>query len=124
MGGGAAAAASGRTIRVAVTIDPGLAGKVKPGSTVFVSAREAGIPGPPLAAVRLSSDELPTTVVLSDANEMVEGRNLSSVDEVQVVARVAFGGTAVVASGDLIGEARHRKGAAPDLSVVIDKVSP
>mgnify|MGYP001048707824 CR=1 FL=1 len=124
MGSGAAAAASGRTIRVAVTIDPALTSKVKPGSTVFVSAREAGIPGPPLAAVRLSSDELPTTVVLSDANEMVEGRNLSSVDEVQVVARVAFGGTAVVASGDLIGEARHRKGAAPDLSVIIDKVSP
>lgn len=124
MGSGAAAAASGRTIRVAVTIDPALTSKVKPGSTVFVSAREAGIPGPPLAAVRLNSDELPTTVVLSDANEMVEGRNLSSVDEVQVVARVAFGGTAVVASGDLIGEARHRKGAAPDLSVIIDKVSP
>lgn len=124
MGGGAAAAASGRTIRVAVTVDPALASKLRPGSTVFVSAREAGIPGPPLAAVRLSSDELPTTVVLSDANEMVEGRNLSSVDEVQVVARVAFGGTAVVASGDLIGEARPRKGAAPALSVVIDKTSP
>jgi cytochrome c-type biogenesis protein CcmH len=124
MGSGAAAATSGRTIRVAVTVDPALTSKMKPGSTVFVSAREAGIPGPPLAAVRISSDELPTTVVLSDANEMVEGRNLSSVDEVQVVARVAFGGTAVVASGDLIGEARHRKGAAPDLSVVIDKVSP
>jgi cytochrome c-type biogenesis protein CcmH len=124
MGGGAASSASGRTIRVAVTVDPALTGKVKPGSVVFVSAREAGIPGPPLAAVRISSDELPTTVVLSDANAMVEGRNLSSVDEVQVVARVAFGGTAVVASGDLIGEARHRKGAAPDLGVVIDKVSP
>jgi len=124
MGEGAAAAASGRTIRVAVTVDPALAARMKPGSVVFVSAREAGIPGPPLAAVRLTSDELPKTIVLSDANEMVEGRNLSSVDEVQVVARVAFGGTAVVASGDLIGEARHRKGAAPDLSVVIDKVSP
>ena len=124
MGDGVAAAAAGRTIRVAVTVDPTLQGKLKSGSAVFVSAREAGIPGPPLAAVRISSDELPTTVVLSDANAMVEGRNLSSVDEVQVVARVAFGGTAVVTSGDLIGEARHRKGAAPDVSVVIDKVSP
>jgi cytochrome c-type biogenesis protein CcmH len=124
MGSGTVAAASGRTIRVAVTADPALQGKLRSGSTVFVSAREAGIPGPPLAAVRINSDELPTTVVLSDANEMVEGRNLSSVDEVQVVARVAFGGTAVIASGDLIGEARHTKGAAPDLSVVIDKVSP
>jgi cytochrome c-type biogenesis protein CcmH len=125
---GAAATASteatGRTIRVAVSVDPAVAANLKPGTPVFVSAREAGIPGPPLAAVRISSDELPTTVVLSDANTMVEGRNLSSVNEVQVVARVAFGGTAVTASGDLVGEARHAKGAAPDLSVVINKVSP
>ena len=116
--------AAGRTIRIAVSLDPALAGKLKPGTPVFVSAREAGIPGPPLAAVRLSSDELPTTVVLSDANAMVEGRNLSSVNEVQLVARVAFGGTAVTASGDLVGEARHDKGAAADVSVVIDKVAP
>jgi cytochrome c-type biogenesis protein CcmH len=130
MASGAAAPASGaqsatgRTIRVAVSVDPALTPKLRPGNVVFVSAREAGIPGPPLAAVRLSTDELPTTVVLSDSNAMVEGRNLSSVDEIQVVARVAFGGTAVVASGDLIGEARHGKGAASDLNVVIDKVSP
>lgn len=124
MGASAAAGATGRTIRVAVSVDPAVAARLKPGTPVFVSAREAGIPGPPLAAVRISSDELPTTVVLSDANSMVEGRNLSSVNEVQVVARVAFGGTAVTVSGDLVGEARHAKGAAPDLGVVISKVSP
>jgi cytochrome c-type biogenesis protein CcmH len=123
-GADAGATPSGRTIRVAVSVDPSLAASLRPGSVVFVSAREAGIPGPPLAAVRLSSDDLPTTVVLSDANAMVEGRNLSSVDEVQVVARVAYGGTAVTASGDLVGEARHTKAQAPDLSVVIDKVAP
>ena len=120
----AAAEASGRTIRVAVSIDPALASRLKPGTPLFVSAREAGIPGPPIAAVRISSDQLPTTVVLSDANSMIEGRNLSSVDEVQVVARIAFGGTPVAASGDLSGEVRHRKGAPADLSVVIDKVTP
>ena len=120
----AAAEASGRTIRIAVSIDPALASRLKPGTPLFVSAREAGIPGPPIAAVRISSDQLPTTVVLSDANSMIEGRNLSSVDEVQVVARIAFGGTPVAASGDLSGEVRHRKGAPADLSVVIDKVTP
>jgi cytochrome c-type biogenesis protein CcmH len=120
----AAAEATGRSIRVAVKLDPALVAKLKPGTPVFVSAREAGIPGPPIAAVRITSDELPATVVLSDANSMIEGRNLSSVDEVQVVARVAFGGTPVTASGDLTGEARHRKGAPADLSVVIDRVAP
>lgn len=116
--------AKGRTIRVAVSVDPALVGKVKPGTTVFVSAREAGIPGPPIAAVRIATDQLPTTVVLSDANSMIEGRDLSSVDEVQLVARVAFGGTAVTTSGDLLGEAIHRKGAPEDVSVVINRVSP
>jgi cytochrome c-type biogenesis protein CcmH len=116
--------ATGRTIRVAVKLDPALTSKLKPGTPVFVSAREAGIPGPPIAAVRITSDELPATVVLSDANAMIEGRDLSSVDELQVVARVAFGGTPVTLSGDLTGEARHKKGAPADLSVVIDKVAP
>ena len=127
MGGAAGTAAAetrGRTIRVAVSVDPSLAGKVTPGTTVFVSAREAGIPGPPIAAVRIAADTLPTTVVLSDANTMIEGRDLSSVDQVQLVARVAFGGTAVTASGDLLGEATHSKGAPEDVNVVINRVSP
>ena len=127
MGDGTAPAvahASGRTLRIAVSLDPALASRLKPGTPLFVSAREAGIPGPPIAVVRISSDDLPTTVELSDANSMIEGRTLSSVDEVQVVARIAFGGTAVPASGDLTGAARHRKGAAADVSVLIDKVMP
>ena len=74
--------------------------------------------------MRVSADQLPTTVVLSDANSMIEGRTLSSVNDVQVVARVAFGGSAVPASGDLVGDATHAKGAAPDISVVINKVAP
>ncbi len=123
-GSGAATTPTGRTIRVSVSLDPALASRLKPGTPVFVSAREAGIPGPPIAAVRISSDELPTTVVLSDANSMIEGRTLSSVDELQVVARVAFAGTPMQASGDLMGETRHRKGAAPELGLVIDKVIP
>jgi hypothetical protein len=57
---------------------------LKPGTTLFVSARQPGIPGPPIAAVRLNADQLPTTVTLSDANTMIEGRNLSSVDDVEV----------------------------------------
>lgn len=114
----------GRTIRVAVSVDPAVAGRVKSGVPIFVSARQPGIPGPPLAAVRLSAEQLPTTVVLSDRNSMVAGRNLSAVDEVQLVARVAFGGTAVAERGDLVGMASHRKGAPADVSVVIDTVSP
>jgi cytochrome c-type biogenesis protein CcmH len=118
------ATAAGRTVRVALSVDPALAARLKPGTPLFVSARQPGIPGPPLAAVRISTDDLPTTVVLSDANSMIEGRNLSSVDDLQLVARVAFGGTAILASGDLVGETSHKKGAPPEVSIVINKVSP
>lgn len=121
---GDAATASGRTLRVAVSLDPSLASKMKPGTPLFVAARQPGIPGPPLAAVRLSSDELPTTVVLSDANSMIEGRDLSSVDDVEVIARVAFGGTAVPAAGDLVGTVTSAKGGPTDVAIVIDKVAP
>jgi cytochrome c-type biogenesis protein CcmH len=117
-------APAGRTVRVAISVDPALAPKLAPGTPLFVSAREPGIPGPPLAAVRLATDSLPTTVVLSDANSMIEGRNLSSVGDVEIVARVAFGGTAVTASGDLLGKSVQKKGADPGLTLVIDQVAP
>jgi cytochrome c-type biogenesis protein CcmH len=117
-------APTGRTIRIAISVDPKIAGKLQPGTPLFVAARQPGIPGPPLAAVRVSSDQLPTTVVLSDANAMMEGRNLSSVDDVEVVARVAFGGTAVTATGDLIGKVSQKKGGSTDVAIVIDQVAP
>jgi cytochrome c-type biogenesis protein CcmH len=119
-GAGAAIAPRGRTIRVSVTVDPALAARVKPGVPVFVSARQPGIPGPPLAAVRLASEALPTTVELSDANAMIEGRNLSSVDEVEITARIAFGGTAMTTPGDLLGKALRRGVDPAPLAIVID----
>jgi len=126
MGGGMGGdvAPKGRTVRISVKIDPSIAAKLKPGVPLFIAAREPGIPGPPIAATRISSDDLPATVVLSDANTMIEGRDLSSVNDVEIVARVAFGGTAVTASGDLIGRSVQKKGAAEELDVVINQVQP
>jgi cytochrome c-type biogenesis protein CcmH len=118
------AAPRGRTVRVDLKVDPALAGRLKPGTVVFVSAREPGIPGPPIAATRITTDQLPANVVLSDANAMIEGRDLSSVADLEIVARVAFGGTAVTQSGDLIGRAIQKKGGDDVVAVVIDKVQP
>jgi cytochrome c-type biogenesis protein CcmH len=117
-------APTGRALRISISVDPKIAGKLRPGTPLFVSARQPGIPGPPLAAVRVSSDQLPMSVVLSDANAMMEGRNLSSVDDVEVIARVAFGGTAVTATGDLIGKVNQKKGGSTDVAIVIDQVAP
>jgi cytochrome c-type biogenesis protein CcmH len=119
--GSATSAPRGRTIRVAVSIDQAMASRLETVVPVFVSARQPGIPGPPLAAVRLTSDALPTTVELSDANAMIEGRNLSSVDEIEVSARVAFGGTAITAPGDLVGSARSRRSPQEKIAITIDR---
>ncbi len=126
MGGGMGGevAPRGRTVRIDLKVDPALAGKLQPGAVVFVSAREPGIPGPPIAATRITTDQLPASVVLSDANAMIEGRDLSSVADLEIVARVAFGGTAVTQSGDLIGRAIQKKGGSEAVAVVIDKVQP
>lgn len=117
-------AATGRTIRISVKVDPSLTGKVKPGALLFVAAREPGIPGPPIAATRITTDDLPAVVVLSDADTMIAGRDLSSLNDVEIVARVAYGGTAVTASGDLIGRAVQKKGGSENLDVVINQVQP
>jgi cytochrome c-type biogenesis protein CcmH len=117
-------ATKGRTIRISVKVDPALAGSVKPGALVFVAAREPGIPGPPIAATRISTDDLPAIVVLSDADTMIAGRDLSSVNDVEILARVAYGGTAVTVSGDLIGRAVQKKGGNENLDVIINQVQP
>jgi cytochrome c-type biogenesis protein CcmH len=122
--GGGDVAPKGRTIRINVKLDPSLASKLQPGVPLFVAAREPGIPGPPIAATRISSDQLPVEVVLSDANSMIQGRDLSSVNDVEIVARIAFGGTAVTVSGDLIGRAVQKKGGPEKLDVVINQVQP
>jgi len=114
---------SGRTIDVRVGIDPALAARATPGVALFVSARQPGIPGPPLAAVRIPADRWPVSVQLSDANAMIAGRNLSSVDEVEVTARIAFGGTAMTATGDLVGRALRRRDDTGPLDIRIDTVA-
>ena len=122
--GAGAVAPKGRTVRVTVKLDPALAAQARPGLPLFVSAREPGIPGPPIAALRLTTDVLPTTVVLSDANTMIAGRDLSSVADVEIVARVAVSGDIATRPGDLLGTAVQRKGGGEDLEVVISQVQP
>ena len=74
--------------------------------------------------MRVTTDQLPATVVLSDANTMIEGRDLSSVNDVEVVARVAFSGEVATRSGDLLGTAVQKKGGGEELEVLILKVQP
>jgi len=85
-------------IRVLVEVEEGL--NVAPGDTVFVFARAVQGPPMPLAAQKLTVADLPTLISLDDTMSMVEGLNISTVSQVQVVARVSKSGKPTASAGD------------------------
>jgi cytochrome c-type biogenesis protein CcmH len=104
-GGGAAApaaaAASSVTVSGTVSIDKQLAAQVKSGATLFIYARAAGQPGPPLAVMRTAAGSWPVSFKLDDSMAMMPGRSLSQFDKVIVEARVSVSGQAAPSPGDL-----------------------
>lgn len=112
------------SVGVAVSVAPAIAAQIREPLTLFVMARTAA-GGPPLAVVRLRSDELPATVELSDDNAMLAGQGLSSVPSVQIVARVSRSGSPQAASGDFFGEANYTvQPGRGSVNIVIDRVVP
>jgi cytochrome c-type biogenesis protein CcmH len=117
--------AATRSVQVRVSLDSKLAGNLEPRTPIFVLARDGA--GPPLAVVRRAVGDLPFSVTLSDADAMMAGRNLSSVQQVQIVARISKGGSPQAQAGDLFGEAVHSfKDGKPtgSISITIDRVVP
>lgn len=121
---GEGSAASGRTIRVSVSLAPELRQKLGGSLALFVLARDpAG--GPPLAVQRHTSSQLPLTVELSERDAMVPTRSLAAAQRVEVVARLSRSGTPQAQSGDFFGQADYEFGKdAGTLNIRIDQVVP
>ncbi len=118
----AAPAGDGGAIPLRIVVAPELAGRVPAGAPLFVLARsDAG--GPPLAAVRRTSSELPLSMTLSDANAMIEGTSLGQVDDLLLVARVSLTGRPVQSKGDLYGQVRYDPASKGPITVTIDRVA-
>lgn len=104
---GGTVAPSGPELKVHVSISKTLAKKIAPDVTVFVYAKAVnGVPMP-LAIERLQVKDFPTTVILSNAQAMLAKHNLSSVNEIYVVARISKHGTAMPEKGDI--ESKSKK---------------
>lgn len=116
--------ATARKIRVAVTVAPEIRQKLKDPVSLFVLARDpAG--GPPLAAQRHSSSQLPLTIELSEKDAMMPTRTIASSQRVQVVARLSRSGTPQAQSGDFFGQADYEFGKdTGTLNIRIDQIVP
>jgi cytochrome c-type biogenesis protein CcmH len=92
------------SIRVKISLSPGLQALVGSDEILFVYARPMEGPKMPLAASRHKAGELPLEVTLSDADAMMPQMRLSNFAEVLVGARISRTGNAIAESGDLKGE--------------------
>jgi cytochrome c-type biogenesis protein CcmH len=72
---------------------------------VFIIARDPAQPSPPIAVTRRLLSELPTTVSLTDAESMVQGRNLSGFERFELLVRVSVSGQPATQPGDWYGSA-------------------
>ena len=117
-----AAPAGGLTVEV--DIESNLRAQVGNGDMLFVIAREPGGGGPPVAVVRRPAATVPFEVTLSDRDAMMPSRVLSAFERIEIVARVARGGTPQASSGDLYGTVTVDRPTSERVRVVISQVYP
>ncbi len=117
-----AAAGSEPSVKIHVTVAPAMAQHASGGAPLFVMIRDPAQPGPPLAARRLAAD-LPQSVELTPADAMLPGRTFRKGQVVEVVARVARGGTATAQKGDPYGQVKYEVGKDGVREIVIDRLA-
>jgi len=104
-----------------VSIDSKLAARIPPGATLFIYAKAADAPGPPLAVLRQATGSWPISFRLDDTLAMLPSRKLSQFDRVIVEARISRSGQATPAPGDLyVKSAVLKPGSGKKLALVID----
>lgn len=85
-------------IAIALSIDNNI--QFTADQLVFIAVIEADGTPMPIAARKLVASQLPTEILLSDSDALVNGRSLSSVGKIRVVARLSTSGTATPQLGD------------------------
>ena len=93
-------------------------------ASVFIIARDPAAPSPPIAVTRRLLSELPAVVSLTDAQSMVEGRNLSAFAELEILARVSLSGGPAAASGDWFGSKLVRPAENRSITLTINQQVP
>ncbi|MEM7400864.1 MAG: c-type cytochrome biogenesis protein CcmI [Pseudomonadota bacterium] len=91
------------SITVNVSLANNLAEKIVNSDTLFIYARAMNGPKMPLALVKMTAGDLPATVTLDDSVSMLPSMTLSSMEQVEVIARISKSGQAIMQTGDIFG---------------------
>jgi len=100
---GASAAATSAPAEVSgtVSLDQRFSARVQSDATLFIYAKAADSPGPPLAVLRTTVGAWPVNFRLDDSMAMIPSRRLSQFDRVVIEARISRSGQATPTAGDL-----------------------
>jgi len=125
----APATASPTAITVSVSLDENmskkLTEKIVNSDTLFIYARAMNGPKMPLALVKMTAGDLPTTVTLDDSVSMIAGMTLSTMDQVEVIARISKSGQTIMQTGDLFGSAQSvETSQSSTVDIVISELAP
>jgi cytochrome c-type biogenesis protein CcmH len=101
--GASAGASAGPGVEVSgtVNLDTRFVSRVRSDATLFIYAKAADSPGPPLAVLRTTVGAWPVSFKLDDSMAMIPSRRLSQFDRVVIEARISRSGQATPATGDL-----------------------
>jgi len=118
------AAISSAGVSVNVTISDALKDKFTSPQTVFIYAIALEGPRMPLAAIKLSTSELPINVRLDDSKAMTPNAKISQHSNVRIFAVISQSGTPGIKPGDLHGSITNASLNAKDaFELVIDSVA-
>ena len=98
------AVASGKSIHLSVTLDDKFKASVSPDDIVFIYAQPAQGGKMPLAAIKKQVKDLPLEITLDDSMAMIPNMTISSVENVQLRARISHSGNAIAQAGEPIGK--------------------
>lgn len=113
------------SITVSVTLSDEFHNKFVNSDTLFIYARAKSGPRMPLALVKMTAGDLPTIVTLDDSVSMMPGMTLSSMDQVEVIARISKSGQAIMQSGDIFGSIQSvNTNKSETVDVVISELVP
>ena len=113
-----------RILNLSISLAENLRHLAAPGDSVFVYAKAMDGPPMPLAVKRLTVQDLPADVILSDSDAMIQTMKLSTFARVIVGARVSISGNPVAQPGDLFVESGgiDSSNPPPKIELSIDQV--